>query len=174
MPPSVRRRAAHDRVSRQGSSTAKQAGEGRLAPSHRRCCFPPPWIAEKLAGTRSSRADWRGGRAATAAGGGAWEPWTRGGATPALASSASSFPPELRPPDRPQPQRAGDGGARPPHRDVPHERALGWNASVPACAWTGVRCDVANTTIVELHLPGIGLVGGVPRGTPGGPLGLLS
>jgi hypothetical protein len=55
---------------------------------------------------------------------------------------------------------------------MPHERALGWNASVPACAWTGVRCDAANTTVVELHLPGVGLVGGVPRGTLGGLLGL--
>ena len=48
---------------------------------------------------------------------------------------------------------------------TPHERALGWNASVPACAWTGVRCDAANATVVELHLPGIGLIGSVPPGT---------
>ena len=51
---------------------------------------------------------------------------------------------------------------------TPHERALGWNASVPACAWTGVRCDAANATVVELHLPGIGLIGSVPPGTLGG------
>jgi hypothetical protein len=31
------------------------------------------------------------------------------------------IPLELRPPDRPQPRRAGEGGARPPHRDTPHE-----------------------------------------------------
>ncbi|KAG2617147.1 hypothetical protein PVAP13_3NG178757 [Panicum virgatum] len=55
---------------------------------------------------------------------------------------------------------------------TPHERALGWNASVPACAWTGVRCDAANATVVELHLPGIGLIGSVPPGTLGGLRGL--
>nr|TKW25568.1 hypothetical protein SEVIR_3G127900v2 [Setaria viridis] len=55
---------------------------------------------------------------------------------------------------------------------TPHERALGWNASVPACAWTGVRCDAANATVVELHLPGVGLIGGVPQGTLGGLRGL--
>jgi hypothetical protein len=74
----------------------------------------------------------------------------------------------------PQPRRAGEGGARPPHRDALHERVLGWNASVPACAWTSIRCDAANATVVELHLPGVSLVGGVPRGTPCGLLGLLS
>ncbi|CAN6341039.1 unnamed protein product [Urochloa humidicola] len=50
---------------------------------------------------------------------------------------------------------------------TPHERALGWNASVPACAWTGIRCDAANATVAELHLPGVGLIGGVPPGTLG-------
>ncbi|WVZ99761.1 hypothetical protein U9M48_045016 [Paspalum notatum var. saurae] len=67
-------------------------------------------------------------------------------------------------------------GAGPPAQEVsalqaflsgtPHERALGWNASLlPACAWTGVRCDAANATVTELHLPGIGLAGGVTPGT---------
>ncbi|RLN27648.1 putative inactive receptor kinase [Panicum miliaceum] len=55
---------------------------------------------------------------------------------------------------------------------TPHERALGWNASVPACAWTGVQCDAANATVVELRLPGIGLIGSVPPGTLGGLRGL--
>ncbi|CAL4895147.1 unnamed protein product [Urochloa decumbens] len=55
---------------------------------------------------------------------------------------------------------------------TPHERALGWNASVPACAWTGVRCDAANATVLELHLPGVGLIGGVPPGTLGSLQGL--
>lgn len=51
---------------------------------------------------------------------------------------------------------------------TPHERTLGWNASVPTCAWTGVRCDSANAMVVELHLPGVTLIGGVPPGTLGG------
>ncbi|CAN6350026.1 unnamed protein product [Urochloa humidicola] len=55
---------------------------------------------------------------------------------------------------------------------TPLERALGWNASVPACAWTGVRCDAANATVLELHLPGVGLIGGVPPGTLGALRGL--
>ncbi|PUZ64535.1 hypothetical protein GQ55_3G150300 [Panicum hallii var. hallii] len=73
-------------------------------------------------------------------------------------------------------------GADPPQQErsalqaflagTPHERALGWNASVPACAWTGVRCDAANATVVELRLPGIGLIGSVPPGTLGGLRGL--
>ncbi|PUZ42662.1 hypothetical protein GQ55_9G599800 [Panicum hallii var. hallii] len=66
-------------------------------------------------------------------------------------------------------------GAEPPQQErsalqaflvgTPHERALGWNASVPACAWTGVRCDAADATVVELRLP-------MPPGTPGGLRGL--
>ncbi|KAJ1264320.1 hypothetical protein BS78_09G254600 [Paspalum vaginatum] len=48
---------------------------------------------------------------------------------------------------------------------TPHLRPLGWNASLPACAWTGVRCDAANATVTELRLPGIGLAGAVAPGT---------
>ena len=43
-----------------------------------------------------------------------------------------------------------------------------WNASVPACASTGIQCDAANAMVVDLHLPGIGLIGSVPPGTLGG------
>ncbi|KAK3134711.1 hypothetical protein QOZ80_5BG0409770 [Eleusine coracana subsp. coracana] len=52
---------------------------------------------------------------------------------------------------------------------TPHERALGWNASSSACSWTGVTCDKAtnNSTVVELRLPGIGLIGRLPSGTLG-------
>ncbi|KAM3253728.1 hypothetical protein ACQJBY_047679 [Aegilops geniculata] len=50
---------------------------------------------------------------------------------------------------------------------VPHERKLGWSASTPACAWVGVTCDAANSTVVKLRLPGIGLVGPIPPGTLG-------
>ncbi|KAL6848757.1 hypothetical protein ACP4OV_021340 [Aristida adscensionis] len=67
--------------------------------------------------------------------------------------------------------------AEPPQREVsalqaflagtPHERALGWNASSPACAWAGVTCDAANATVVALRLPGVGLIGRLPPGTLG-------
>ncbi|TVT97188.1 hypothetical protein EJB05_57560 [Eragrostis curvula] len=50
---------------------------------------------------------------------------------------------------------------------TPHERALGWNASTSACAWTGITCDKANATVIELRLPGIGLIGRVPPSTLG-------
>ncbi|WVZ69770.1 hypothetical protein U9M48_018505 [Paspalum notatum var. saurae] len=50
---------------------------------------------------------------------------------------------------------------------TPHERRLGWNASTPACTWVGVTCDNANTTVVELRLPGVGLVGAIPPATLG-------
>uniref|UniRef100_A0ACD5Z6W1 Uncharacterized protein n=1 Tax=Avena sativa TaxID=4498 RepID=A0ACD5Z6W1_AVESA len=52
---------------------------------------------------------------------------------------------------------------------TPHERALGWTApSAPsACLWFGVTCDDANTTVVAVRLPGVGLVGGLPAGTLG-------
>ena len=43
-----------------------------------------------------------------------------------------------------------------------------WNASVPACASTGIQCDAANAMVVDLHLPGIGLIGSVPPETLGG------
>jgi hypothetical protein len=50
---------------------------------------------------------------------------------------------------------------------TPHERRLGWNASTPACGWVGVTCDNANATVVEVRLPGVGLVGAIPPGTLG-------
>ncbi|PWZ33466.1 putative inactive receptor kinase [Zea mays] len=50
---------------------------------------------------------------------------------------------------------------------TPHERRLGWNASTPACGWVGVTCDNANSTVVEVRLPGVGLVGAIPPGTLG-------
>ncbi|XP_015640388.1 probable inactive receptor kinase At2g26730 [Oryza sativa Japonica Group] len=55
---------------------------------------------------------------------------------------------------------------------TPHERALAWNASTPACAWVGVTCDAANATVVALRLPGVGLIGRVPQGTLGALRGL--
>ncbi|XP_066306520.1 LOW QUALITY PROTEIN: probable inactive receptor kinase At2g26730 [Miscanthus floridulus] len=50
---------------------------------------------------------------------------------------------------------------------TPHERRLGWNASTPACGWVGVTCDAANSTVVEVRLPGVGIVGAIPPGTLG-------
>ncbi|KAJ1284237.1 hypothetical protein BS78_03G189700 [Paspalum vaginatum] len=50
---------------------------------------------------------------------------------------------------------------------TPHQRRLGWNTSTPTCAWVGVTCDNANSTVVELRLPGIGLVGAIPPATLG-------
>ncbi|XP_044985389.1 probable inactive receptor kinase At2g26730 [Hordeum vulgare subsp. vulgare] len=50
---------------------------------------------------------------------------------------------------------------------TPHERKLGWSASTPACAWVGVTCDAANSTVIKLRLPGVGLVGPIPPSTIG-------
>ncbi|XP_062214734.1 probable inactive receptor kinase At2g26730 [Phragmites australis] len=50
---------------------------------------------------------------------------------------------------------------------TPHERRLGWNTSTPTCSWVGVKCDAANSTIVEVRLPGIGIIGAIPPGTLG-------
>ncbi|KAI4963010.1 hypothetical protein ZWY2020_020511 [Hordeum vulgare] len=52
-------------------------------------------------------------------------------------------------------------------RGHPHERKLGWSASTPACAWVGVTCDAANSTVIKLRLPGVGLVGPIPPSTIG-------
>ncbi|GJM89900.1 hypothetical protein PR202_ga06125 [Eleusine coracana subsp. coracana] len=43
-----------------------------------------------------------------------------------------------------------------------HERALGWNASVPACAWTGVTCDKATNSTVVISLRSNRLSGSIP------------
>ncbi|CAN6452623.1 unnamed protein product [Victoria cruziana] len=43
-----------------------------------------------------------------------------------------------------------------------------WNASSPtACSWVGVVCDAVSFRVVELHLPGVGLVGSIPPSTIG-------
>jgi hypothetical protein len=47
---------------------------------------------------------------------------------------------ELRPPDRPQPRRAGEGGTRPPHRDMPHEPLTAvFPGATPAAVSTSQR-----------------------------------
>ncbi|KAL5226322.1 hypothetical protein ABZP36_014587 [Zizania latifolia] len=50
---------------------------------------------------------------------------------------------------------------------TPHERRLGWDSSTPACGWVGVTCDAGNTTVVQVRLPGVGLVGAIPPATLG-------
>ncbi|TVU34537.1 hypothetical protein EJB05_16373 [Eragrostis curvula] len=50
---------------------------------------------------------------------------------------------------------------------TPHERKLGWNTSTPACSWVGVTCDPSNSSVVEVRLPGVGLIGAIPAGTLG-------
>ncbi|KAL6614947.1 hypothetical protein ACP70R_037217 [Stipagrostis hirtigluma subsp. patula] len=50
---------------------------------------------------------------------------------------------------------------------TPHERRLGWNTSTPACGWVGVTCDPTNSTVVEVRLPGTGIIGSIPPGTLG-------
>ncbi|KAG2598981.1 probable inactive receptor kinase At2g26730 [Panicum virgatum] len=50
---------------------------------------------------------------------------------------------------------------------TPHERRLGWNTSTPTCSWVGVTCDGSGSTVVEVRLPGVGIVGAIPPGTLG-------
>ncbi|XP_010925124.1 probable inactive receptor kinase At2g26730 [Elaeis guineensis] len=50
---------------------------------------------------------------------------------------------------------------------VPHEPRVRWNANASACSWVGVTCDASNTSVVELRLPAVGLVGPIPAGTLG-------
>uniref|UniRef100_A0A0D3ER28 Protein kinase domain-containing protein n=1 Tax=Oryza barthii TaxID=65489 RepID=A0A0D3ER28_9ORYZ len=50
---------------------------------------------------------------------------------------------------------------------TPHERRLGWNSSTSACGWVGVTCDAGNATVVQVRLPGVGLIGAIPPGTLG-------
>lgn len=52
-------------------------------------------------------------------------------------------------------------------RQTPHASRVQWNASGPACDWVGVTCDGTNSSVLELRLPAVGLVGPVPPGTIG-------
>ncbi|CAO2820800.1 unnamed protein product [Amaranthus hypochondriacus] len=52
--------------------------------------------------------------------------------------------------------------------NVPHGRKLNWNVTSSVCtSWAGVACNREGTRVVALRLPGIGLVGPIPRGTIG-------
>ncbi|XP_073007563.1 probable inactive receptor kinase At2g26730 [Typha latifolia] len=50
---------------------------------------------------------------------------------------------------------------------TPHENRIQWNTSASACDWVGVTCDPNRTAVVELHLPGVGLLGPIPPNTLG-------
>ncbi|XP_065849335.1 probable inactive receptor kinase At2g26730 [Euphorbia lathyris] len=50
---------------------------------------------------------------------------------------------------------------------VPHANRLQWNASDSACSWVGVICSDDNSSVYELRLPGVGLVGSLPPNTLG-------
>jgi hypothetical protein len=51
---------------------------------------------------------------------------------------------------------------------VPHSRKLNWNPASLVCkSWVGVTCNSNDTRVVELRLPGVGLLGHVPPNTLG-------
>lgn len=51
---------------------------------------------------------------------------------------------------------------------VPHRRNLSWNPASPVCtSWLGVTCTPDGTRVFTLRLPGVGLVGTIPKNTLG-------
>ncbi|XWS65633.1 hypothetical protein CRYUN_Cryun05aG0130600 [Craigia yunnanensis] len=59
----------------------------------------------------------------------------------------------------------------------PHARKLNWNATTPVCTpWAGITCNLNGTSVIAIHLPGIGLSGPIPANTIGklNALGVLS
>ncbi|KAG4966476.1 hypothetical protein JHK85_041451 [Glycine max] len=51
---------------------------------------------------------------------------------------------------------------------VPHRRNLKWNPATPICSsWVGITCNLNDTRVVSVRLPGIGLVGTIPANTLG-------
>ncbi|KAG6505942.1 probable inactive receptor kinase At2g26730 [Zingiber officinale] len=48
-----------------------------------------------------------------------------------------------------------------------HEPRVQWDANASACEWAGVRCDSGRTAVLELRLPGVGLLGSVVADTLG-------
>lgn len=52
--------------------------------------------------------------------------------------------------------------------EVPHGRKLNWSTSNPICtSWVGITCNLDNTRVIALRLPGIGLLGPIPLNTLG-------
>ncbi|OIT27717.1 PREDICTED: probable inactive receptor kinase RLK902 [Nicotiana attenuata] len=43
-------------------------------------------------------------------------------------------------------------------------RSLLWNITSPTCSWPGVICSPDKSSVLELHLPGMGLSGQIPPG----------
>lgn len=50
---------------------------------------------------------------------------------------------------------------------IPHANRVQWNSSDSACNWVGVVCDANQSSVYELRLPGVGLVGRIPPNTLG-------
>ncbi|KAI6681765.1 hypothetical protein NL676_035646 [Syzygium grande] len=50
--------------------------------------------------------------------------------------------------------------------DTRHKRVQ-WNKSAPVCGWVGVTCNRANSSVLEIRLPAVGLVGAIPPDTIG-------
>ncbi|KAI5408305.1 hypothetical protein KIW84_054215 [Lathyrus oleraceus] len=51
---------------------------------------------------------------------------------------------------------------------VPHRRNLMWNPSTSICtSWVGITCNQDKTRVVNVRLPGVGLVGSIPSNTLG-------
>ncbi|KAK4793386.1 hypothetical protein SAY86_023821 [Trapa natans] len=65
-----------------------------------------------------------------------------------------------------EPEVKSDRSALTAIRTAVRGRTLLWNLTAPTCSWVGVICD-NNRRIVELHLPGMGLIGSVPTGVLG-------
>ncbi|XP_060184483.1 probable inactive receptor kinase At1g48480 [Lycium barbarum] len=49
-------------------------------------------------------------------------------------------------------------------RSVLRGRSLLWNITSPTCSWPGVICSPDKSSVLELHLPGMGLSGQIPHG----------
>ncbi|XP_059307327.1 probable inactive receptor kinase At1g48480 [Lycium ferocissimum] len=49
-------------------------------------------------------------------------------------------------------------------RSVLRGRSLLWNITSPTCSWPGVICSPDKSSVLELHLPGMGLSGQIPPG----------
>ncbi|KAF8406999.1 hypothetical protein HHK36_006120 [Tetracentron sinense] len=50
---------------------------------------------------------------------------------------------------------------------TPHKNRLQWNSSDSTCNWVGIECDVNQSYVYSLRLPGVGLVGQIPANTIG-------
>lgn len=49
-----------------------------------------------------------------------------------------------------------------------HTQKLNWDASTPVCSsWVGITCNRNQTSVIDIHLPAIGLLGSIPNNTIG-------